>query len=140
MNGQVDTGALEEFLKGKGLLDIPPTKRSLGIMDMSTPAALRVPDPFEKPPSVLEQGLEKPSYGQRLVGFLQNKGLDLKIPKVPTEDLIKPVPVTDPRAPTREQVAAGLPLLTPGPEIPTPELRPQEILDRPADYVPPPSW
>lgn len=85
------------------------------------------------------------NFDDTLDRFLEFKGYDIvgKLPAVapePRPEPIRPVPVTDPRAPTREQVAAGIDLLTPGPEIPTPEARPQELIDRPADYVPPPSW
>ncbi|HEC62489.1 MAG TPA: hypothetical protein ENI27_09610, partial [bacterium] len=134
MNGQVDHGALEEFLRGKGLLGQPPTGSSV-IRSLSLPVEKN--PLFDKPPPVTQLDRDPASYGALFGKFLQNKGYELK---APAAELIKPLPVTDPRAPSREQVASGIDLLTPGPEIPTPEIPSQEILDRPADYIPPPSW
>ena len=171
MNEQIDRGALADFLKAKGYMTgAPEIPEDPGKTSFPGP-------PFDTPPPVTQLDREPISFNQKMKNFLQSKGYKATgydvIPEKPT--VYKPVPVTDPRAPSREQVSRGtedkfsflreylgkggtswpirplsepapypgLQALQPGPDIPTPEVRPQEMLDRPVDYVPsvePPEW
>lgn len=123
MNGLVDVEELKSFLQSKGLI-----KEGLFVG----------PSPQEPPSLDIESFLKN---------WLKQKGFEIigelpaerpTPPKPPTDPMMgwRPLPVTHPKA---LPVGAFAPEPA-GPEIPTLEERPREIIERPTDYVPPPGF
>ena len=108
MNEQVDRGALADFLKSKGYMTRPQeTPGGSSVIRSMSLKPDQEDDRFRRPPPVTQLNREPIPFGVKMKRFLEYKGYDATGYDLPPEKptVYKPVPVTDPRAPSRERIS-----------------------------------